>query len=121
MRRHELSDAQWAAIKDVLPAAKGRGRKRADARLMLNGILWIVRTGASWRDLPERFGPWETVYGRFNAWSADGTFDRVLQHLQIERDATGGIDWELFCIDGSTVRASRAAAGASKKRGLPNR
>jgi len=121
MRRHELSDQQWDAIKDFLPTAKGRGRPPSDARLMLNGMLWIVRTGAPWRDLPERFGPWETVYARFNAWSQDGTFDRVLSRLQTELDSAGQIDWELFCIDGSTVRASRAAAGATEKRGLRNR
>jgi transposase len=121
MKRHELSDEQWDAIKDLLPAPKERGRRPADPRLMLNGMLWIVRTGAAWRDLPERFGPWETVYGRFNAWSQDGTFDRVLSRLQAELDASGGIDWDLFCIDGSTVRASRAAAGAQEKRGLRNR
>ena len=121
MKRHELSDAQWEGIKDLLPAAKGRGRIPTDPRRMLNAMLWMLRTGAAWRDLPERFGPWETAYGRFNAWSRDGTFDRILQRLQIERDAAGGIDWELFCIDGSTVRASRSAAGATEKRGLPSR
>jgi len=121
MRRHELSDQQWDTIKVLLPTAKGRGRRPSDPRLMLNGMLWILRTGAPWRDLPERFGPWETVYARFNAWSQDGTFDRVLSCLQIELDSAGQIDWELFCIDGSTVRASRAAAGATEKRGLRNR
>jgi transposase len=121
MRRHELSDAQWELIKDLLPAPKGRGRKPADPRVMLNGMLWVLRTGAPWRDLPERFGPWQTVYGRFNAWSQDGTFDRIVNRLQMEWDGADGIDWDLFCIDGSTVRASRAAAGAAKKRGSLSR
>ena len=121
MRRHELSDQQWETIKDLLPAPKRRGRRPSDPRQMLNGMLWIVRTGAPWRDLPERYGPWETVYARFNAWSRDGTFDRILGRLQIDLDAAGLIDWDLFCIDGSTVRASRAAAGAQGKRGLRSR
>jgi len=121
MRRHELSDQQWDVIKDLLPASKSRGRRPADPRRMLNGMLWIVRTGAPWRDLPERYGPWETVYARFNTWSREGTFDRILSRLQIDLDSAGAIDWELFCIDGSTVRASRAAAGAQEKRGLRNR
>lgn len=121
MRRHELSDAQWEAIKDLLPKPKKRGRRPADPRRMLNGMLWIARTGASWRDLPERFGPWQTVYARFNAWSRDGTFQRIVSHMQADFDAEGLIDWDLFCIDGSTVRASRSAAGATEKRGLQNR
>ena len=82
---------------------------------MLNGILWILRTGAPWRDLPERFGPWRTVYGYFQQWRADETFDRILQALQIRLDRDGKIDWDLWCIDGSNVRAARAAAGACQK------
>jgi len=82
---------------------------------MPNGILWILRTGAPWRDLPKRFSPWRTVYGYFQRWRADGTFDRILGALQIRLDRDGKIDWDLWCIDGSSVRASRAAVGASKK------
>ena len=82
---------------------------------MLNGILWILRTGSPWRDLPERFGPWQTVYDHFAKWRALGAYDRILEALHIRLDADGEIDWDLWCIDGSSVRASRAAAGASKK------
>jgi transposase len=121
MHRHELSDAQWERIKDLFPVAKSRGRPPADPRQMVNAALWILRTGAPWRDLPERFGPWETAYGWFNQWSANGTWDRLLSRLQAEMDRAGRIDWELFCIDGSSVRASRAAAGARKKRKAPSR
>ena len=115
MRRHELSERQWELIKDLLPAPKERGRPPADARRMLNGMLWILRTGAPWRDLPERYGPWRTVYDRFSLWSRDGTLDRIIERLQARLDEQGQIDWELFCVDGSVVRASRAAAGARKK------
>jgi transposase len=82
---------------------------------VLDGIFWTLRTGAAWRDLPERYGPFQTVHGWFSQWSRDGTFDRILSRLQMRLDSEGKIDWDLFCIDGSSVRASRAAAGARKK------
>lgn len=115
MKRHELSSEQWELIESSLRRPAATGRPPKDRRVMLNGILWILRTGAPWRDLPERFGSWRTVYGYFQQWRADGTFDRVLQVLQIRLDREGQIDWDLWCIDGSSVRAARAAAGASKK------
>lgn len=116
MKRHELTDEQWELIESVLPKRTATtGRRPRDQRQMLNGILWVLRTGAPWRDLPERFGPWQTVYDYYRHWRDDGTFNRVLQKLQIRLDREGKIDWDLWCIDGSSVRASRAAAGASKK------
>ena len=114
--RHELSDEQWKLVEPLLSTPRRTtGRRRRPPREMLNGILWILRTGAPWRDLPERYGPWQTVYQYFTAWRADGTFDRLLGALQVHLDRDGHIDWELFCIDGTNVRAARAAAGASKK------
>ena len=115
MKRHELTSEQGSLIESLLPPVARTGRPPKDRRLMLNGILWILRTGAPWRDLPERFGSWRTVYGYFQQWRADGTFDRILEALQIRLDREGKIDWDLWCIDGSNVRAARAAAGASKK------
>jgi len=107
---------QWTIIKSILPKRTATtGRKPRDPRNMLNGILWILRTGAPWRDLPERFGPWQTVYDYYRHWRDDGIFDRMVQVLQIRLDREGKIDWDLWCIDGSSVRASRAAAGALKK------
>ena len=82
---------------------------------MVNAMLWWLRTGAPWRDLPERYGPWKSIYDRFNRWSKDGTFERIIERLQIRLDEEDKIDWDLWCVDGSSVRASRAAAGASKK------
>lgn len=82
---------------------------------MLDGIFWILATGAPWRDLPERFGPWQTVYDHFAKWRKSGVFARILESLQVKLDKDGYIDWELWCIDGSNVRAARAAAGADKK------
>ena len=121
MRRNELSDTQWERVKVHLPARKKRGRPLRDARQMLNGMLWILRTGAPWRDLPERYGPWKTVYETFRRWSKDGTIERVVARLQEELDTNKRIDWDLFFVDGTSIRASRAAAGARKKSSRTNR
>jgi transposase len=116
MKRHELTDEQWELIEPILPKRTATtGRTPRDPRQMLNGILWILRTGAPWRDLPERFGPWQSVYDYYRNWRNYGIFDRVLRALQIRLNREGKIDWDLWCIDGSSVRASRAAAGALKK------
>ena len=115
MRRHELPDSQWALVADLFPPNGQRGGQWKDHRLIISGVLWILRTGAPWRDLPERFGPWQTVYDRFQRWRSEGLFDRVLERLQIRLNAEGKIDWDLWCVDGSAIRASRAAAGGGKK------
>jgi transposase len=116
MKRHELTDEQWQLVKPFVPCSRARtGRPRCDAHLMLNGIFWILSTGAPWRDLPERFGPWQSVYGYFSRWRKAGVFARIIQALQIKLDERGLIDWELWCVDGANVRAARAAAGACKK------
>ena len=82
---------------------------------MLDGIFWVLATGAPWRDLPERFGPWQTVYDHFSKWRKAGVFAAVVEALQVKLDKDGLIDWDLWCVDGASVRASRAAAGADKK------
>jgi transposase len=116
MRRHELTDEKWEIIKPLLPIRRTKvGRPSSDYRMMLNAIFWLLRTGVPWRDLPVRFGPWRTVYGYFQKWRDDGTFQRILEALQIRLDRKGQIDWNLFCIDASSIRATRAAAGASKE------
>lgn len=112
--RGDLSDEQWDLIHGLLPKPT-RGRKWNDHRLTFDGILWILRTGAPWRDLPERYGKWGSVYHRFNRWLKDGTLERVLKALRIRLDKDGYIDWNLWCVDESNVRASRSAAGASKE------
>lgn len=116
MKRHELTDEQWSLIQPLIPRSTARtGRPRRDPRAMANGIFWVLCTGAPWRDLPERFGPWQTVYDHFRRWRKQGVFARIIQTLQVKLDRNGYIDWELWCIDGSNVRAARAAAGADKK------
>jgi len=120
MERHALTENQWEVIEPFVKKEKEtrRGRPPGDRRKIVDGILWIVRTGAPWRDLPKRFGPWKTVYHWYNEWSKEGTWDRVLEALQIRLDQKGRIDWDLWCVDGSNVRASRAAAGGGEKGGL---
>jgi transposase len=81
---------------------------------MLNAILWILCSGASWRDLPERYGPWQSAYHWYRIWTNDGTFDRILEQLQVRLNAEGLVDLDTWFVDSTNVRASRAAAGAKK-------
>jgi transposase len=118
MRRHELSDAQWELIADLMPTNALHGRPWNDHREVINGMMWILHTGAPWRDLPEHYGPWQSVFDRFNRWRKEGLLDQILERLQMKLDREGRIDWDLWCIDGTNIRASRAAGGAAKK-GIP--
>lgn len=116
MTRHRLTDKQWALIADLFPAPAATGRPPTDRRLVVNGILWILKTGSPWRDLPEdEFGPWETIYGLFNTWNESGLFDEILQRLQASVIDEGHLDRKLWCIDGTIVRAHRCAGGGGKK------
>jgi transposase len=115
-RRHELTDAQWALIAPLMPA-RSRGRVWADHRRTVSGVLYWAATGVPWRDLPGRFGPWQTVYERFRRWRDDGTWAAILRALQGAADRLGLIDWSLFCVDTTVARATRAAGGAAKKGG----
>ena len=113
MRRYEVTDGQWELIADLMPHDTRRGGRRwRDHRQVLNGIFWVLHTGAQWRELPDRYGPWKTAYNRFARWRRAGLIDRVLERLQVRLDDEGRIDWDLFCIDGTNIRASRSAAGA---------
>jgi transposase len=78
-------------------------------------MFWVLNAGAQWRDMPERYGKWQTVYGRYRRWTREGLFDRILERLHLELDADGRIDWDVFDVDGSNIRAHQSAAGASKK------
>ncbi len=114
-RRHELTDDEWTRLAPLLPPQRPRsGRPGKDHRTVLNGILWILRTGAPWRDLPERYGPWQTVYSRFRRWRAAGVWDQVLTALQAEAAHDGSLDDTLAMIDGTSIRAHHHAAGAKK-------
>jgi transposase len=114
VRRHELTDQAWAQIAPLLPPQHGRaGGQWADHRRVINGILWKLATGVPWRDLPERYGPWQTCYERFRRWQRDGTFKRLLAHAQTKSDAAGEVDWDVL-VDATIVRAHQHAAGARK-------
>ncbi len=113
--RHELTDDQWTRLEPLLPPQRPpTGKPNRDHRTIVNGMVWRLRTGAPWRDLPERYGPWETVYSRFRRWRQAGIWDRVLAAVQAEGDTAGALDWRLHFVDGSTVRAHQHAAGAKK-------
>jgi transposase len=111
MGRGDLSDAEWERLRPFLPVSNGRCGRWRDHRQVIDGILHRVRTGVQWRDLPERFGPWKTVYERHRQWSADGTWERLLQQVQAAADAVGDIDWDI-AVDSTIVRAHQHAAGA---------
>lgn len=122
MRRGELNDKQWERLQPLLPPQQPkRGRPNADHRCVINGILWILRTGAPWRDLPERYGKWSSVASRFYRWREAGIWDRVWSELQAIDDAQGEIDWEIHMLDGTSVRAHQHAAGAKKRQRRPRR
>lgn len=114
MLRHGLTDEQWELIADLFSARKATGRPPRDRRQIMDAILWVLNTGVAWRDLPVEFGPWATAWDLFDKWNADGTLASALQRLQGQAE----IDSELWCIDGTTVRAHKCAAGGGKK-GIP--
>lgn len=116
VKRYELEDQDWDRIKDLVTTPYITGRPKRDDRQLLNGMFWVLRSGAPWRDMPERYGPWQTVYDRFNSWQRDGTLKAIADRLKSRLHGEGRIDRELWCIDGTTIRASRAAAGAGKKK-----
>ncbi|MFD9752553.1 IS5 family transposase [[Kitasatospora] papulosa] len=109
--RGDLSDAEWDRLRPFLPVSNGRWGRWRDHRQVIDGILHRVRTGVHWRDLPEQFGPWKTVYERHRLWSADGTWERLLQRVQAVADAAGEIDWDIS-VDSTIVRAHQHSAGA---------
>ena len=112
--RHELTDAAWARIEPLLPPTGRRGGRWRDHRQVINAILWQANTGVPWRDLPERYGPWKTAHERLRTWTADGTWDRILEHVVVKDDAVGAVEWTIS-VDASSVRAHQHAAGARKK------
>jgi transposase len=115
MARHELSDKQWERLQPLLPPQKPHtGRPNKDHRIIINGILWLLRTGAPWRDLPERYGSWKTVASRFYRWQAAGIWEQILAWVQQQADADGKLDWSLHHVDGTIVRAHQHAAGARR-------
>jgi transposase len=113
-----LSDAQWSLIEGMLPRPTGRpGRRFSDARLMVEGIVYRYRTGIAWRDLPEVFGPWQTVWTWLHRMAIDGAWDRALAKLTAAADAAGLVDWSLS-VDSTIARAHQHATNTTRHRGL---
>ena len=109
-RRYEIDDVQWEKIKPYLGnTPKKTGRPQADNRKLLNGVLWIMHTGAPWRDLPEYYGPWQTVYKRFSQWQKD---EKLRQLFESVRENP---DMQDLCIDGTYIKAHRSSVGAKKR------
>ena len=113
LARHAITDADWTRIEGLLPGRPGQpGWLAEDNRLFVDAVLWIARTGAPWRDLPERFGNWNSVWRRFDRWARTGVWARVFGALQDP-------DLEWLILDSTVIRAHPRAAGAKKKRTAP--
>ena len=110
LRRYELTDEEWLRIEPLLPPENTgkQGRPRKDNRIIMNGIVWLARRGASWRDLPERYGSWKTVYSRFRKWIDDGILDNIFRILSLEAEL------EELSIDASIIQEHQHSAGAKK-------
>jgi len=112
-RRYELNDADWVRIAPLLKGKPGDvGRSSADNRLFINAVIWIARSGAPWRDFPERYGVWNSVYQRFRRWAKSGHWQAVFQALQ-----DPDLDWTM--LDSTLVRAHQQAGGQKKVRLKP--
>jgi transposase len=111
LKRHDLTDAEWARLEPMMPAHPRQGHRWNDHRTVINGVFHRLRTGCPWRDLPECYGPYQTVYGRHRRWSGDGTWEQVLEVLQAGCDQAEGAAWSV-ALDSTVVRAHQHAAGA---------
>jgi transposase len=105
MHRHALSDEQWKRLRKLLPRARRGPKSSLGDRQFIDAVLYRAKTGVPWRDLPERFGPWKTVYNRFSNWAKRGVWARVFKALQLKVDQTGSI------VDATIVRAHQDASG----------
>ena len=119
MNRGDLTDDQWQRLQPFLPpqrygkGTKG-GRPSLDHRTTINGILWILRTGAPWEDLPERYGKRSSVSNRYSRWVKNGTWDRLYDEVKAFRHTAGDLNWEIHHVDATVIRAHQHAAGAKK-------
>lgn len=115
MGRGDLTNGEWARLEPLLPQGIKPGRPQVwTRRQLIDGIRWRTRTGAPWRDVPERYGPWDRVYDLFRRWQRDGSWARILTRLQAEADAKGLITWDVN-VDSTVCRAHQHAAGAAKR------
>ena len=117
MDRHLLTDEQWNAIRVYLPPERSgdRGRPWCGHRITINGIFWVLATGSPWRDVPEKFGKWQTIYKRFRRWTLSGLWKRIWEGALARSDRQQGVDRSVWCVDGSIIRAHQSAVGGSRK------
>jgi len=109
-----MTDTDWARIESLMPSSEGqRGRPFRDHRQVIEGIIYRLRTGIAWRDLPVVFGPWQTVWKRHRRFSADGTWDMIHTRLLAEADAAGELDWQV-AVDSTVNRAHQHATNMSR-------
>ena len=126
MNRGDLTDAQWDRLHPLLPpqrhgkGTKG-GRPNIDHRQIINGILWILRTGAPWEDLPARYGKRSTVSTRYYRWIEQGIWERIYDAVKADADAAGELDWDVHQVDATVIRAHQHAAGAKRGTHKPRR
>lgn len=115
MRRYELIDSEWERVKIHIPEKQPGtpGRPQKDTRSILNAVIWLARSGAPWRDLPERYGPWETVYSRFQDWLKRGIIEQIFGALSIDADM------ETLSLDSTSIRVHQHGTGAKKGVYLP--
>ncbi len=117
MARYDCPEQAWELILPLLPAERPQGhggRPYVDHRTVMNGIFWVLCSGAPWRDLPERYGSWKTIYNRFNRWSKEGIINLIFNQLLSVLDENDLLDWSAVALDGSNIRALKCAAGAKK-------
>jgi transposase len=121
----ELTDEQWEVVKPFIPVipkrTDGKGRPRADDRSVLNGILWIMRTGAAWQDLPDRYPSPATCHRRFQAWCRTGLFEQILEVLAKDLEERGRLERSECFIDGTFVPAKKGAPGWGQPSGAKAR
>lgn len=117
----DLTNEQWEVLEPLIPdplrRADGRGRPWRDSRSVLNGILWVLRTGAPWRDLPERYPSYQTCHRRFQRWNEEGVLDAILRALVEDLQEHGGLDLSECFIDGTFVSAKRGRIGRNDQTG----
>ncbi len=114
--RQEITDEQWTVLEPLFPVPKGRGRPPMNMRATVEGIAWRFRTGAPWRDVPERFGHWNSFYHRFSTWCADGTWARVLAAVQGQAAADGQVEWTVS-VDSTITRVHQHGATLARHTG----
>ena len=112
-KRYELTESEWERIKDLLPPEQpSRGKRgrpaKIDNRSAMNGILWIARAGAPWRELPDRYGAWQTIYSRFRKWKKAGAFEAIFKALSVDAD------FENLSVDSTSCKVHQSANGGKK-------